>query len=254
MWPRLGRADKDGRAPTKRVALALSRIQEDSRRSLLLHLQGLNGEYLCMLADSLPPNLLELNLNLRCSPLKDEDMEVLAKALPQLKELKLDLTGCPNLTDGGIQKLAARLNFKETAVYIHLAETGVSKEVQDWYAAEAAKNEENGQNGQLKNVSRALHMSLCLDPDSAESGYRTMVPATNLLAKVLTDDAEIRAVAALRALSSFGEKARQALPAEAQLRAKELEDALLQAAEERKNREAKKADKAKAREEKPEAA
>ena len=23
---------------------------------------------------------------------------------------------------------------------------------QDWYAAEAAKNEENGQNGQLKNV------------------------------------------------------------------------------------------------------
>jgi len=58
-------------------------------------------------------------------------------------------------------------------VYIRLAETGVSKDVQadgrehvlifaefffamqDWYAAEAAKNEENGQNGQLKNVPRA---------------------------------------------------------------------------------------------------
>ena len=78
--------------------------------------------------------------------------------------------------------------------------------MQDWYAAEAAKNEENGQNGQLKNVqglqltirtqkrgthieytfcawvrtlrSRALHMSLCLNPASHET--KPEVPGDSL--------------------------------------------------------------------------
>jgi len=246
-WPRVARPDKDGKAaPTNRVAKALSCIQEDARRrSLAMHLQGLNSEHLHMLAESLPPNLMELTLNLRCSSLKDDDVAMLAQALPrQLKELKLDLTCCRHLTDSGIQKLASRLNFEETAVYIRLAETGVSKDVQDWYAAEAAKNEENGQNGQLKNVSHALHMSLCLNPDSSDPYRRTMVPVATLLGKVLTDESEERAIAALRALESFGEKARNALGAEAQQRAKELEAAMQQAEEDRKAKEALKAQKA----------
>ncbi|CAK9033800.1 unnamed protein product [Durusdinium trenchii] len=251
-WPRVARPDKDARGPpTKRVAKALSCIQEDARRrSLAMHVQGLSSEYVHMLADSLPPNLIELTLNLRCSAMKDEDVELLAQALPkQLKELKLDLTGCQGLTDAGIQHLANNLNFEETAVYIHLAETGVSKDMQDWYAAEAAKNEENGQNGQLKNVSRALHMSLCLDPVMSEPYRRTMVSAATLLGKVLTDDAEERAKAALRALDSFGEKARMALGADAQQRAKELEAAMQQAEDERKAKEVQKAQKAAQKEE-----
>jgi len=215
-----------------------------------MHLQGLKSEHLHMLAESLPPNLIELTLNLRCSSLKDDDIAMLAKALPkQLKELKLDLSCCQQLTDAGIKKLASQLNFEETAVYIRLAETGVSKDVQDWYAAEAAKNEENGQNGQLKNVSHALHMSLCLDPAVSELHRRTMVPAATLLGKVLTEDSEERAIAALRALDSFGEKARNALGVEAQQRAKELELAMQQAEEDRKAKEALKAQKAAQKEE-----
>lgn len=251
-WPRVARPDKDGRAaPTRRVAKALSCIREDARRrSLAMHLQGLKSEHLHMLAESLPPNLIELTLNLRCSSLKDDDIAMLAKALPkQLKELKLDLSCCQQLTDAGIKKLASQLNFEETAVYIRLAETGVSKDVQDWYAAEAAKNEENGQNGQLKNVSHALHMLLCLDPAVSELHRRTMVPAATLLGKVLTEDSEERAIAALRALDSFGEKARNALGVEAQQRAKELELAMQQAEEDRKAKEALKAQKAAQKEE-----
>ncbi|CAE7939984.1 unnamed protein product [Symbiodinium sp. KB8] len=208
LWPRIGRAEKDARAgPTKRASKAFAAIRGDvKRKALTLHLYGLSSEYLRMLAESLPPNLVELKLNLRCSSIKDDDVAILAKALPtQLKELKLDFTCCGGITDTGLAKLAEQLDFGETAaawfqliVYISLAETGVSKAVQEWYEQEAAKNEANGQSGQLKNV-----------PASKGSG------------EVITDDADNRAVvaqmnavacmeftkAALRALNSFGEKA-----------------------------------------------
>ncbi|OLQ01281.1 hypothetical protein AK812_SmicGene15985 [Symbiodinium microadriaticum] len=208
----------DARAgPTKRASKAFAAIRGDvKRKALTLHLYGwgLSSEYLRMLAaarpakrrESLPPNLVELKLNLRCSSIKDDDVAILAKALPtQLKELKLDFTCCGGITDTGLAKLAEQLDFGETAaawfqliVYISLAETGVSKAVQEWYEQEAAKNEANGQSGQLKNV-----------PASKGSG------------EVITDDADNRAVvaqmnavacmeftkAALRALNSFGEKA-----------------------------------------------
>ncbi|CAE7832533.1 unnamed protein product, partial [Symbiodinium microadriaticum] len=244
LWPRIGRAEKDARAgPTKRASKAFAAIRGDvKRKALTLHLYGLSSEYLRMLAESLPPNLVELKLNLRCSSIKDDDVAILAKALPtQLKELKLDFTCCGGITDTGLAKLAEQLDFGETAVYISLAETGVSKAVQEWYEQEAAKNEANGQSGQLKNVSRALHMSLCLSPDTAQPTKRTAVPAASLLGKVITDDADNRAVAALRALNSFGEKARSALGSDAQQRAKELEMQLHAAEEERKAKEAQRA-------------
>eukprot|EP00439_Symbiodinium_sp_Y106_P027146 s2015_g3.t1 len=244
LWPRIGRAEKDARAgPTKRASKAFAAIRGDvKRKALTLHLYGLSSEYLRMLAECLPPNLVELKLNLRCSSIKDDDVAILAKALPtQLKELKLDFTCCGGITDAGLAKLAEQLDFSETAVYISLGETGVSKAVQEWYEQEAAKNEANGQSGQLKNVSRALHMSLCLSPDTAQPTKRTAVPAASLLGKVITDDADNRAVAALRALNSFGEKARSALGSDAQQRAKELEMQLHAAEEERKAKEAQRA-------------
>lgn len=46
--------------------------------------------------------------------------------------------------------------------------------MQDWYAAEAAKNEENGQNGQLKNVQRAKFQKREEGAD-----FNTMLERTN---------------------------------------------------------------------------
>lgn len=207
-----------------------------------MHTEGLDSDSFRLLSESLPPGLQELNLSLRCSSMRNEDVDVLAKALPKdMKELRLDFTGCRNLADEGVAKLAGNLNFEVTAVYFTLDDTGVSKDVQDQYAAEAQKNEENGANGQLKNVSRALGVSLVRESLEEIGHYRQRsIPAVHVLGKVLLNDSEDRAIAALRAIGSFGEKARQALTEEALQRAKELEQAMVQAELDRKARDAEK--------------
>eukprot|EP00931_Biecheleriopsis_adriatica_P027677 TRINITY_DN16601_c0_g1_i1.p1 TRINITY_DN16601_c0_g1~~TRINITY_DN16601_c0_g1_i1.p1 ORF type:complete len:707 (+),score=182.60 TRINITY_DN16601_c0_g1_i1:61-2181(+) len=244
LWSRATVGEKAERTMVmrRRLMKAASALQSDTTRKCLnMHADGLDRECFRTLAENLPPNLHDLNLSLRCSSMKDEDMDVLAQAIPkQMKELRLDFTRCENLSDAGVSKLAKHLNFEETAVYFKLAETKVSKDVQDWYTAEAQKNEENAGHGQLKNVSRALGMSLCLDPESAENYRQKAVPAVSLLGKVIASDGEGRAVAALRALNSFGGKARAAIGDEAQQRAKELEVAMAQAEADRKAKEAEK--------------
>lgn len=245
LWSRVTVGEKEAKssAARRRLTKVASALRKDaSRRTLEMHTEGLDSEGFRLLSESLPPGLNELSLSLRCSNMKNEDVDVLAKALPKnMKELRLDFTGCRNLADAGVAKLAGNLNFEETAVYLHLEDTGVSKDVQDHYAAEAQKNEENGANGQLKNVSRALGVSLCREPLEEIRHFRQKaVPAVTVLGKVLLNDSEDRALAALRAIDSFGEKARQALTDEALQRAKELELALLQAEADRKAREAEK--------------
>jgi len=245
LWPRVTVGEKEAKssAARRRLTKVASALRKDaSRRTLDMHSEGLDSDSFRLLGESLPPGLQELNLSFRCSSMRNEDVDVLAKALPKnMKELRLDFTGCRNLADEGVAKLASNLNFEETAVYFTLDDTGVSKDVQDQYAAEAQKNEENGANGQLKNVSRALGVSLVREPIEEIGRFRQRaIPAVHVLGKVMLNDSDDRAIAALRAIGSFGEKARQALTEEALQRAKELEQALLQAELDRKAREAEK--------------
>jgi len=238
LWSRASVGEKDLRKPAARQRLSkvASALRGDvTRKSFHLMAQGVDSESFRTLAESLPPKLQELTLSLRCSTLKPEDMEVLAKALPkQMKELRLDFTLCENLTDAGISTLSKCLNFEETMVYLKLEDTKVSREVQDFYTEMAFKNEENGANGTLKNVSRALGMSLVVDQDQIGNCRQKMIPAVSVLGKVLASEEGARGVAALRAITSFGEKARQSLGDEAALRAKDLEAALQQAEADRK--------------------
>mmetsp|Transcript_31655 Transcript_31655/g.57610 ORF Transcript_31655/g.57610 Transcript_31655/m.57610 type:complete len:712 (+) Transcript_31655:49-2184(+) len=240
LWSRASVGEKDLRKPAARQRLSkvASALRGDhTRKSFQLMAQGVDSESFRTLAESLPPGLQELTLSLRCSTLKSEDMDALAKALPkQMKELRLDFTRCESLTDAGIERLAKCLNFEETLVYLKLAETKVTKEVQDFYTEMAFKNEENGANGTLKNVSRALGMSLVVDADQIGNCRQKIIPAVNVLGKVLAADAGAgpRGIAALRAISSFGEKARQSLGDEAAQRAKELEVQIQQAEADRK--------------------
>mmetsp|Transcript_124364 Transcript_124364/g.277863 ORF Transcript_124364/g.277863 Transcript_124364/m.277863 type:complete len:730 (+) Transcript_124364:105-2294(+) len=223
----VGEADpwNDEKAEKRCIAASKALVHDVWRKSLDMHLEGLDSESCALLAESFPPNLMDLTLRLQCATINDEDMQILANGLPKnLKSLSLDFTNCKNLTDVGVAALSNVLDLEGTEVSFKLAGTRVSKEVQDWYAAEALKREEQGQDGQSRDYAAALGVTLCRSPETCEGLQMRAVPAATAMAAILAADSEqCRAKAAFRAINRIGERAFAVLDDNGAQKAKEME-------------------------------
>lgn len=177
------------------------------RKAVDLNLEGLNTAGLELLAQSLPPNLLDLKLRLKNSTITDEDMVALAEGLPkQLKAVSIDLTDCKEVTDKGraLFGMTVEAAFEETAVKVavdlNLAATEALQYIME---CEQPK----------KDMVLALGVSFCLSDEELASNPHRAVPAVPSLLKALETEPKPHVrVAAVRALASFGERAREAVP------------------------------------------
>mmetsp|Transcript_62889 Transcript_62889/g.138466 ORF Transcript_62889/g.138466 Transcript_62889/m.138466 type:complete len:716 (-) Transcript_62889:87-2234(-) len=192
-------------AVQQRLAKVSQLLRGDTwRKSLDMHVEGLDTPGLGLLVDSLPPNLHELKLRLKSSRLGDRDMKVLAKGLPKfLTSLTLDLTQCESIGDKGLEALESCIDFHGTAVNFKLVGTRVNKEAQEWYAAEGFKMEEDCKYGSTIDVARALGVTPCKDPAHCRRFRKRVVPVATTLARVLGADDEFRARVAFKALNRF---------------------------------------------------
>lgn len=217
LWTRA--ADVEERAD--KFAAALRR--DEWRKALDMPIQGMDSGGFSTIMDSLPPNLEELKLHLNGSSIDDQDIDMFTRALPQgLKSLNLDLTHCRRITDTGVDILANAIDFDKMLIFFNLSHTSANKEKQEWYAQMAARNEAAGRDDQKVDVARALGVSICRDPDVVAQHPRKVVPAAQILARIVKEEDGgdgtfgNRAVLAYRALGRVGRRAQELLEKEAQ--------------------------------------
>jgi hypothetical protein len=177
------------------------------RKAIDLNLEGLTTKGMELLAQSIPPNLQDLKLRLRNSTITNEDLHALAEMLPkQLKTVSLDLTNCKEINEKGKNIFAATVEalFAEAdakvAVDLSLANTEALQYIME---CEQPK----------KDMVLALGVSFCLSEEEFGKHASRAVPAVPSLLKALATEPKghVR-VATVRALASFGERAREAVP------------------------------------------
>lgn len=188
-----------------------SRMREDLwRKALDLHLEGITSEGMEVLAQCLPPNLLDLKLRLRSASITDEDLEALAEGIEDhqlyLKSISLDLTNCEGVTEKGQSTFASKVESafegsdSKIAIDLRLADTEALQYIME---CEQPK----------KDMVLALGVSFCLSDEELAKHPHKAVPAVPSLLKALSTEpkAHVR-VAAVRALASFGDRAAEAVP------------------------------------------
>lgn len=98
------------------------------RRSLGLCLAGckLDDEGVQLVALGVPANVINLSLNLQQTSLTDRHIEMFAGFFPKsLQVLSLDLSGCAEITDGGVMAFVQKLNKSLVTLSLGLERTQV---------------------------------------------------------------------------------------------------------------------------------
>jgi len=110
------------------------------RRSLSLCLAGCQlheDDSVQLVAQGLPPNLVNLSLNLQHSGLKDRHLDIIAGLLPKsIQVLSLDFSGCADVSDAGVMNLVQMLNQNVKTLSLGLENTQVGP-----FLLEVAKTE-----------------------------------------------------------------------------------------------------------------
>mmetsp|Transcript_112763 Transcript_112763/g.313792 ORF Transcript_112763/g.313792 Transcript_112763/m.313792 type:complete len:683 (+) Transcript_112763:64-2112(+) len=208
------RASASRSARSQRASKALQALRGDRRKALDLCLEGLDGDGVRQLAQSLPPGLEDLKMRLKGSSVRDQDLCVLGEHLQgDLHSVSLDLVQCAGISDAGVAGFERHMENRKTIVDLKLAGTQVSKAKQDWYIAEALKRGEGGEEQKQKEVSQALGMAVCQDPAIVRQFEHKVVPAVPELVRALERGEPRARRSAAKALGTLGSKAAEAAPA-----------------------------------------
>lgn len=101
------------------------------RRSLSLCLAGCRldeDDSVQMVSQGLPPNVVNLSLNLQHTGILDRHLEVVACLLPKnLQVLSLDLSGCPDISDAGVMNFVTNLHKDVKTLVLGLQRTAVGE-------------------------------------------------------------------------------------------------------------------------------
>jgi len=85
-----------------------------------------------LVAKGVPPNVINLSLNLQQSGLKRSQLEMIASLLPKgIKVLSLDLSGCSEISDGDIMNFVLKLNKGLKTLSLGLLRTQVGEFLQE---------------------------------------------------------------------------------------------------------------------------